>query len=128
MKESFFNELISKTKELSGLDVIYLIDDSFQVTNVHKVNDTSDYLNNIINLIKKQDSLEEVSKPLFSDNFHTYTLLNESGLILITRLSSDENCYLVVIAGENNPVDLINLFKICKEARQKYMSSTQLSS
>ena len=128
MKESFFNELISKTKGLSGLDLIYLIDDSFQVTNIHKINDTSDYLNNITNLIKKQNSLEGVSKSLFSDDFHTYTLLNESGLILVSKLSSDENCYLVIIAGENNPVDLINLFKICKEARQKYMSTTQLSS
>jgi hypothetical protein len=44
--------------------------------------------------------------------------LNENGLIVFSKVA-DEGLYLVIIGGENDPVDLMNLLRIVKEARKK---------
>ncbi len=109
--ETFFNDFITKIENISGIDYACLLYNSYQIVKEEKINDVQDYLSCIVNIIKEGNN----------SNFHTYTLLNESGLIILTKLSS-EPFYLVIIAGENTSVDLISLFKACQEARSNFLS------
>ena len=61
---------------------------------------------------------------MFSDEFHTYSFLNEAGLMIISKLNNQESVYMIIVAGENEPVDLLNLLKICKEARLSFNDNT----
>ncbi len=116
MSEELFNQVLDKVGNLSGINSIYLIDSNYRVTSSHNFTETNTYQENISTILKSKDLLNNIS-PNFSEPFHTFTFLNESGLILITKLSESENTYMVIIAGESDPVDLINLLKICKESR-----------
>ena len=108
-QDQFFNESIEKIKNISGVDVIYFLKDR-QILKEHCNASGENYFEQIQNMLKS-------NSVLFSDEFHTCSLLNESGLIIILRLDSLENLYMIIVAGENEPVDLLNLLKICKEVR-----------
>ena len=114
----FLDENINGIVNVAGVDLIYFLDDNYQIVKEQNITDSPNYLEQIQNIIKSaclNESFGFYLKP-----FHTCTLLNENGLIIISKLTLSENLYMVIIAGENEPVDLINLMKTCKEVRVKY--------
>ena len=111
-QDQFFNEAIAKIKNISGIDVIYFLKDN-QILKEHRNTSSENYFDQVQNILKSNSTL-------FSDEFHTCSLLNEAGLIIIFRLDSLESLYMIIVAGENNPVDLLNLLKICKEVRASF--------
>lgn len=116
----FIDDIINKIKDLKGVDLVYFLDKTNQIIKEHKITGTNNYSEQIQSIIKSESLLENISRTfLDSKSFHTYTLLNESGLIIISRLAILENLYMIIIAGEKEPVDLINLLKICKETQSK---------
>lgn len=117
MQNQFFDEIISKIQNITGVDVIYFLNKNCQIIKEHKITGTNNYTEEIIEVIKSESLLERVSKTFNSNLFHTYILLNEYGLIIISNLSNVDTIYMIIVAGENEPVDLIKLLKICKETR-----------
>lgn len=126
-KDRFINETSNKLGTVSGINVFYFLDNNYQIIKTQSDENSDNYLDSIISILKAEDLFNKLSNYFFSDTFHTYTILNEAGLILITKLYNDENLYLVLIAGENTPVDLINLLRICKESRLNYKSTSEAS-
>lgn len=124
-KDRFINETSNKLASISGVNMFYFLDNNYQMIKSQISESSDSYLDSIISILKSEDLFNKLSNYFFSDAFHTYTILNESGLILITKLYNDENLYLVMIAGENTPVDLINLLRICKESRINYKSTIE---
>lgn len=113
-----FDDFLSKSHKIPGIDCIYFLNNNYNIIKEHKNSSVSDnYLREIINIIKLNSLLNPPSSNIYSKPFHTYTLLNENGLIVISRLPG---FFIVIIAGENTPVDLIGLLKICKEYRLNY--------
>lgn len=121
MGTSLFDEVIEKIKDIAGVDLIYFIDNNYQIIKEHNNTGTDNYLHQISNILKSGPLFNKVSTTYYGDSFHTFTLLNETGLIVISKLTGEfENLYMVIIAGEKEPIDLINLLKICKEIRTKF--------
>lgn len=111
------DEIIAKVQNVGGVDLIYFLDNTYQVIKEKRNNiETNNYLEQILNIIKLESITDELGTTFYSKVFHTYTLLNETGLVVISKISN-LGLYMIVIAGENDPVDLINLLKICKEVR-----------
>ncbi|MBI3590732.1 MAG: hypothetical protein HY094_05050 [Candidatus Melainabacteria bacterium] len=121
-QNKFFDEIIAKIQNIQGTDYIYFLGNDYQIIKEQKVNGSNNYLEQILNIVKSEPRFEEIGTNLYSKPFHTYTLLNETGLIVISKLQAKENLYLVIIAGENKSVDLINLLKTCKESRLGYQA------
>ena len=120
-QDQFFNEIISKAQGIPGVDLIYFLDSNLQIIKEHKNTETDNYIEPVSNVIKLESLPDKIGTVFYSTSFHTYTLLNESGLIIISKISN-LGLYIVIIAGENEPADLINLLKICKEARSGFSS------
>ena len=114
------DEIISKLSSITGIDYVYFLDKELNLVKEQKVKGTNNYLQEILNIIKSESLFEKISKNFYSSSFHTYTFLNENGLIVILKLHNQADLYVVIIAGENEPVDLINLLKICKESRLNF--------
>ncbi|GEM_PF-2811770 len=114
-QNQIFNEIINKTRGITGIDVLYFLDSNFQILKEHKLSNTSNYLTQITNILKS-GSNDILAENFNLQPFHTYTFLSENGLILISSLQP-KKLYMIIIAGENEPADLISLLKICKEAR-----------
>ena len=112
----FFDEVYSKIQNIGGVDLIYFLNDS-KIVREYKKTDANNHLEEILNIIKSEPELDNISKTFYSNSFHTFTLLNEAGLMIILKMGKSEKLYLVVIAGEKEPVDLIKLLKTCKEIR-----------
>ncbi|MBI2995530.1 MAG: hypothetical protein HYY52_02340 [Candidatus Melainabacteria bacterium] len=87
---------------------------------------SKNYFDQIKNVLKSKPLMDEIGELVYTKTFHTLTFLNESGLIVISKLNNgtDLNLYMIIVAGENNPVDLINLLKLCKETRVSTKGST----
>lgn len=114
----FIEDVIAKIKSLKGVDLIYFLDKNNQIIKEHKITAPNNYSEQITKILKSESLLETIGRTfLDSKSFQTYTLLNENGLIIISRLAILENPYMIIIAGEEESVDLINLLKICKEAQ-----------
>ena len=122
--EQLFSEAISQIRDIPGVDRVYFINEAKEIIKEHSNNQTDNYLEQVRNILNSESLLKPVSNKLYEDEFHTYSFLNEEGLIVISRLSNSENLYMVVIAGENEPVDLLNLLKICKENRLNFQESS----
>ena len=125
MNEQYQNkivdEVISKTQNIIGVSIVYFLDNNFQIIKEFKKVDTKNYLNQVTQIIQSDLNLNALAIAFNLKPFHTYTFLNENGLILISTLQS-KNLYLVIIAGEKEPTDLISLLKICKEARLSFQN------
>ena len=120
MQTQFFDEVISKIKDIAGIDLVYFLNKNYEIIKEHKITPSSNnHHEQVIGIIKSEALLEKVSTTLNSNPFHTCTLLNELGLMVISKLSNMENLYMITIAGENEAVDLIKLLNICKEIRSK---------
>ena len=117
------DEVIAKVKNVAGVDVIYFLKDS-QIIKEHNNTTNENYLEQVQNLIKSESLLKSIGSNLLSDEFHTYSLLNEAGLMIVSKLNNQENLYMIIVAGENAPVDLLNLLKICKETRLSFNDHT----
>ena len=116
--EQFLNESISKINNITGVDVIYFFKNNLIVKEHH--NSTAEtYFEQVQNILKSD--FRAIGS---SSEFHTCSFLNESGLIIISKLSNIEGLYMIIVAGENNPVDLLNLLKICKEIRLSSQNGT----
>lgn len=122
LEDQFFNEIIAKVTKVAGVDIVYFLRNN-QIIKEHNNAQRENYLPEVQNILKSDSISNEISSNLFSDEFHTYSFLNESGLIVISKLSiqGQENFYMIIVAGENEPVDLLNLLRICKEARQSFL-------
>ena len=113
----FLDQQLNKIKTLPGINSLYLLGSDFEIHKEWINTPDSIYLEQVKNIIKSK-CFEEFEGALNNPKpFHTFTFLNETGLIIITKLDFIGFPYLIVIAGENEPVDLINLLKICKETR-----------
>ena len=117
IQNKFFEEVISKINNIPGIDFVYFLGDDYRVIKEQSYKGNNNYLEQILAIIKSESLFEKISAKFYTKPFHTYTLLNENGLIIVSKLKQQDNLYMVVIAGENEPVDLINLLKICKETR-----------
>ena len=113
------DEVIAKVKDIAGTDIVYFLQDG-QILKEHINTSSTNYLKQIQDMLKSEPLFKSIGLNLFSDEFHTYSLLNETGLIIISKLSAIENLYMIIVAGENEPVDLLNLLKICKETRLSF--------
>lgn len=113
------DEIIAKVKDIAGVDIVYFLTDN-QIVKEHKNTTNENYLEQVQNILKSDSLLKSISSNFFSDEFHTYSFLNEVGLMIISKLSVQESSYMIIVAGENEPVDLLNLLKICKEARLSF--------
>jgi hypothetical protein len=87
----------------------------------------NDYLDQILDIVNSEELLDNIATGKDLGSFHTYTLLNESGLIVISKITKPVNLYMIIVAGENEPVDLVSLLKICKEFRLDAKSQFSLS-
>ena len=114
--EQIFNEITSKVSKVAGIDYIYFLNKDYSLIKAQKIKGTDKHIDQILNIIKLESLFEKIATNFYSKPFHTYTLLNENGLMVISKLPGLD-LYMIVIAGENEPVDLINLLKICKETR-----------
>lgn len=114
------DEIISRLSKIAGIDHVYFLDKELNIIKEQGFKGTNNYLQEILNIIKSESLFEKISKNFYSSSFHTYTFLNENGLIVILKLHNKTDLYTVIIAGENEPVDLINLLKICKESRLNF--------
>ena len=116
LQDKIINEAISKVEILAGIDLVYFLDNNHQILKEKNNTNVHNYLQQILSIINNSKPLATDSKP-----FHTYTFLNENGLIILTKITTSENesLYMITIGGEHEPVDLINLLKICKETRLK---------
>lgn len=121
-QEQFFNEAILRIKDVTGVDTVYFLS-SDEILKEHHNSSVGNYIDEVKNIIKSNPAFNTDSN-LSSEEFHTCSFLNESGLIIISKLVSAKVLYMVIIAGENDPVDLLNLLKICKEIRQSFQNST----
>lgn len=119
MQDQLIDETINKFQDIQGINIIYFLDKTFQLIKEQKITDTNNYLEQIISILKSEALSEKIASAFYSNSFHTLTLLNETGLIVISKVSIAEELYIVIIAGEKEPVDLIKLLKICKEIRNK---------
>ena len=117
LQQEPIDEVINKTQNLQGIDLIYFLNKNYEIVKEKRKSNAPDYLEQITNILKLGPGIENISQTFHSKSFQTLTLLNESGLIVISRLNFEENLYMVIIAGENEPVDLMALLKICKEAQ-----------
>ena len=122
-QDQFFNEIITKIKDIAGVDVVYFIKNN-QVLKEHRNTSSESYLTQVQNMVKSDSLLELIGSNLFSNEFHTYSLLNKSGLTIISKFSGKESLYMIIVAGENEPVDLLNLLKICKETQLSFHDYT----
>lgn len=117
-QNQLIGEAVSKLEKLAGVNHIYFLNNDLQTINEKKITGNNNYLDQIKNILSSEKLFKNVQSAFYEKEFHTFTLLNESGLIIISKLG--EYLYLIVIAGENEPVDLINLLKTCKESRKKF--------
>ncbi len=120
---TLINEVISSVKNVTGIDLVYFLDKNQKIIKEQKYYNINNYYNEVLQLIKSTASIEIASKSFYTHPFHTFTFLNEDGLLVITKLDNLENLYMVIVAGENESVDLISLLKKCKETRLKYQDS-----
>lgn len=114
------DEIISRLSKIAGIDYVYFLDKELNIIKEQGFKGTNNYFQEILNIIKSESLFEKISKNFYSSSFHTYTFLNENGLIVILKLHNKTDLYTIIIAGENEPVDLINLLKICKESRLNF--------
>lgn len=117
------DEIIAKVKDVAGVDVVYFLQNN-QIIKEHNNASNENYLTQVQEMLKSESFLKPIGSNLFSDEFHTCSLLNETGLMIISKFNSNEGLYMIIVAGENNPVDLLNLLKICKEARLSFSGDT----
>ena len=111
------DEIIAKIKNITGVDLIYFLDTGLNLVRKEEKNTSSkDYLPQILNILKLESLANTIGNVFYSKRFHTYTLLNETGLMVISKISNPE-LYIVIVAGESEPVDLLSLLKTCKEIR-----------
>ena len=122
MLNQIFDEVIEKIQMLKGIDLVYFLDSDYKVLKELKITEADNCLDQIKEIIKLESLSNKIGEAFYSKDFHTYTLLNESGLIVISKLSTSDTIYMVIIAGEDEPVDLINLLKICKETRSTLLA------
>ena len=101
---------------IAGIDTVYCLDENLQLLKEKNISSSNKYLEQVLNVLK---SSKNIDAKFYSKPFHTCTLLNENGLILISKVNVNNGVYLVVIGGENEPVDLISLLKTVKEIRTK---------
>lgn len=127
INQHFVNDVISKVKDIPGIDVVYFLNENKELIKEHKNNEGGNYLKEVKNLCDAEGVLNSVSSEVFKSEFHTRYFLNEDGLIIISKIGNKNNIYLVMIAGENEPVDLLNLLKICKESHLSYQQYLQKS-
>ena len=121
--EHFLDDLISKMKNIIGIDTVYFLDENKNLLKEFHYNGQGNHLAQIQELFQLQPISNSLSSSFFQSELHTKYFLNEDGLIIISKLGS--NLYLVIVAGENQPADLLNLLKICKESRSNYESYLQ---
>ena len=117
------DEVIAKIKDIAGVTVIYFLKDN-RIIKEHNRTADKNYLEHVQAILNSDSLLQSISSNLFSDKFHTYSLLNEEGLMIISKLNNQENLYMIIVAGENEPVDLLSLLKICKETRLLFNDHT----
>ena len=126
IQNTFFDKIINEVKIITGVNCIFFLDSNYQSIKEHKINDSKTYQQEIQNLFKSEALFEKIGNNFYSKPFHTYTMLNEHGLIVITKMENPkENFYMVIIAGEKEPVDLINLLKTCKESRLDFENASK---
>lgn len=114
------DEIINNIKSLHGVDLIYFIkneDENYKIIQEFNKTSKNNYYEQIVNILKSEPIFNNISAKLYSKSFHTYTMLNEAGLIIISKINQPDSLYMVIIAGESEPVDLINLLKTCNESR-----------
>lgn len=114
------DKIISDVVKLPGIDTTYILDSNYSIIKEKNISNAGNYLEQVLNIIKQEPVSNKIGSDVYSSNFHTYTLLNEAGLIVISKINTKENLYMVVIGGQAKPVDLVNLLKICKKARDSF--------
>lgn len=107
------DDVITKVEKLHGVDLVYFLDENFQIIKEKNLTGIHNNLEQIVNIIKLESVTNLVGKNLYTKPFHTYTMLNEEGLIVISKIQ--DTTYMVIIGGLNEPVDLINLLKIVRQ-------------
>jgi len=117
------DEVIAKVKDVVGVDLVYFLKNN-QIIKEHNNTASESYLEQVQNILKSDSLLKSISSNMFSEEFHTCSFLNKTGLMIISKLESQEGLYMIIIAGENEPVDLLSLLKICKEARLSFPCDT----
>lgn len=115
--EVLLDNVVKEIQDLRGIDLVYFLNGNNQIIKEIKFTNASNYLDQVLGVIGSEPLLNDLSSFRDLGSLHTFSLLNESGLIVISKMISPVNLYLIVIAGENEPVDLVNLLKICKEFR-----------
>lgn len=119
-QSQFFAKSLNTIKEIAGIDYVYILNQDLSIFTEEKVRGNDNHLKEVTNILKSESLIEKIGMSSYSKPFHTYTFLNESGLVVVVKLQSSDTFYMVIIAGENEPVDLINLLKICKETRLSF--------
>lgn len=125
--ENFLNEMVKKVKALSGIDLVYFLNGNSKVVKESRFTSANNYLDQILDIVNSEELLDNIATGKDLGSFHTYTLLNESGLIVVSKITNPRNLYMIIVAGENEPVDLVSLLKICKEFRLDAKSQFSLS-
>jgi len=114
----FLDEITASLEKIEGLDLIYFLDNNFQMIKEKNSIGRNNYLGQVLNIIGAVGKFQNGSKP-----FHTYTLLNENGLVVISKMNVLDGIYMVVVGGEDEPVDLIGLLKIVKDIPSRIVVS-----
>ena len=109
IKKELINQALNKIKVFPGADIVYFLEKSgsgYNIISEHNNSGTNNYLEQITGILNSEPLMNNIGSTFYSNHFHTYTLLNETGLIIITKISDLGSLYLVIIAGEKEPVDL----------------------
>lgn len=108
----FLDEITASFQKMAGVDLVYFLDSSYQIVKKSNNDGRANYLDQVLNIINSAGNFNASRR---NKELKTYTLLNEDGLILISKVDVLGGLYMVVIGGENDPVDLITLLKLVKE-------------
>lgn len=120
-QNEFFDALLSKIDIIQGVDLICFLNKDFQVIREKNKSLIDLNVDNISNIIKS--GIFNPENSTFSSPFKTCTLLNDNGLIIISKVSDKYDLYMVVFGGEKEPVDIINLLKLVKEAGNELINA-----
>lgn len=123
IQNQFLEGALNEISGLEGIDVVYALDGSNNVISEINNSGTGNYLSQVVKLISLESVSNEIGNSLYEKPFKTCTLLNEDGLMIITKIDLEDDIYIIIVAGEAEPVDLINLLRMVKELTNKYYSS-----
>ena len=70
---NFFEGSISKFSNITGIDIIYFVDNDYQIIKEQKINNTDNYFQQILNIVKLETLIDKTGTSVYEKPFHVLT-------------------------------------------------------